>query len=73
MALLSSFVFQEKSESTPVLTDRLQKGQDKIVEIAKRLASVQRDCGLDVSQEEYLGNLKFGLVEVVYEWARGMV
>lgn len=30
-------------------------------------------CGLNQTVEEYVGELNFGLVEVVYEWARGMV
>jgi len=72
VALLSCFVFQEKSDSEPVLTDRLQKGRDKIIAVTRRLASVQHKCGLDIVEEDYVSNLKFGLVEVVYEWARGM-
>lgn len=27
---------------------------------------------MDTTVEEYVDELKFGLVEVVYEWARGM-
>lgn len=30
-------------------------------------------CGLNQTVEEFVGELNFGLVEVVYEWARGMV
>lgn len=30
-------------------------------------------CGLSQTVEEFVGELNFGLVEVVYEWARGMV
>jgi len=72
VALLSCFVFQEKSENEPVLTDKLQKGKEKILQIAEHLAVVQRQYGLDISVEDYLKTLNFGLVEVVYEWARGM-
>lgn len=73
VALLSCFVFQEKSQSEPVLTDKLQKGKEKIQKITERLGKTQRDCGLDLAVEEYVRGLNFGLVEVVYEWARGMV
>ena len=37
------------------------------------IARVERECGLDSSDEDALSVLKFGLVEVVYEWARGKV
>jgi antiviral helicase SKI2 len=36
------------------------------------LAEVQNQHGLDIRPEESVLNLKTGLVEVVYEWARGM-
>ncbi|OWK13263.1 hypothetical protein Celaphus_00014434 [Cervus elaphus hippelaphus] len=35
-------------------------------------AEVQAACGLNQTVEEFVGELNFGLVEVVYEWARGM-
>lgn len=41
--------------------------------MAKRIGEVQEACGLNQTVEEFIGELKFGLVEVVYEWARGMV
>jgi len=41
--------------------------------VATRVAEVQTACKVPVPEDEYLGRLKFGLVEVVYEWARGMV
>jgi len=44
-----------------------------MLEIGERLLELQNECGLDLSRHDYLRNLNFGLVEVVYEWARGMV
>ncbi|RKO93308.1 NUC185 domain-containing protein, partial [Blyttiomyces helicus] len=72
VALLSCFVFQEKSQSEPVLTPKLEKGVAKIKEIALRVADIQQSCGLSVRADDALANLRFGLVEVVYEWARGL-
>lgn len=42
------------------------------METAERVAYTQRSCGLDVTVEDFVGSLHFGLVEVVYEWGRGM-
>ncbi|TPX59484.1 hypothetical protein SpCBS45565_g07719 [Spizellomyces sp. 'palustris'] len=72
VALLSCFVFQEKTQSEPALTPRLETGVKTIIEIGTRVAEVQRNCGLDVRLEDVMAGLKFGLVEVVYEWARGL-
>lgn len=72
VALLSCFVFQEKSQSEPVLTTKLLQGVEKIKQVTTMVAQTQRSVGLDILVEDALGNLKFGLVEVVYEWARGL-
>ena len=41
--------------------------------IARSLGRLQRDHGLPIDPEENIKlNLNFGLVDVVYEWARGV-
>ncbi|KAI8903183.1 NUC185 domain-containing protein [Gorgonomyces haynaldii] len=72
VALLSLFVFQEKSESEPVLTPRLEDAVSRIQIKAQEIALIQRECGLDIVVQDYINSLKLGLVEVVYEWARGL-
>ncbi|CAG7851695.1 DExH-box ATP-dependent RNA helicase DExH11 {ECO:0000305}; AltName: Full=AtHELPS {ECO:0000303/PubMed:21535471}; AltName: Full=Protein SKI2 homolog {ECO:0000303/PubMed:22511887}; Short=AtSKI2 {ECO:0000303/PubMed:22511887} [Serendipita indica DSM 11827] len=68
-ALLSCFVFQEKSEVEPVLTPTLAKGREEILVVADRVGRIQDYH--KVSAEDFEKKLKFGLVEVVYEWAKG--
>jgi antiviral helicase SKI2 len=72
VALLSCFVFQEKSQSEPILTPRLETGVNKIVELTQRIANVQKGYGLQITAQDAVEQLHFGLVEVVYEWARGL-
>lgn len=48
------------------------QGKEDILTLAKMIGETQRDCGVDMPVDEYIRTLKFGLVEVVYEWARGM-
>jgi len=70
VALLSAFLFQEKTEVEPELTPRLREGRDILVTISDRIGSVQdrwRVAGADPRS-----TLKFGLMEVVYQWAKGM-
>jgi antiviral helicase SKI2 len=71
VALLSCFVFQEKTDVEPAIPPKLEQGRDAIIAISDRVARTQ-DLH-KVAVEDFRSNLKFGLVEVVYEWAKGMV
>jgi len=71
-ALLSCLVFQQRNCSAPELTPALEQGVKDIKSIATRIGQIQVDCGLLQPVGEYVDSFKFGLVEVVYEWARGM-
>ncbi|ODN81482.1 hypothetical protein L202_01906 [Cryptococcus amylolentus CBS 6039] len=70
VALLSIFVFVEKTESQPIIPTKLQDGLDVIFRIADEVERVQDEC--QVQHDEFATKYKPGLVEVVYEWARGM-
>ena len=76
-ALLSAFVFQEKSDiQLDEILARMPASFLPLVDSARanatHAAEVQRQAGLDVSVEDFLrDHLNFGLVEVVYEWASG--
>ncbi|KAI0476322.1 DSHCT domain-containing protein [Xylariaceae sp. FL0804] len=74
-ALLSAFVFQEKTESVPRLTGPLERGMQAIVAISEKVNAVQTERQVIQSAEDsndFVSRPRFGLVEVVYEWARGM-
>lgn len=72
VALLSCFTFQEKATVEPTLTKTLSDGVEVIKRIASQVAEVQLECGLRVPVDVFLdAELRFGLVEVVWEWARG--
>lgn len=71
MALLSCFVFQEKTDVEPVIPPKLEEGRDAIIAISDRVGRLQDKH--KVATEEFRSKLNFGLAEVVYEWAKGMV
>ncbi|GAP87983.1 putative dshct domain-containing protein [Rosellinia necatrix] len=74
-ALLSAFVFQEKTDSVPNLTGNLERGMKTIIEISEKVNTVQTDRQVIQSSEDsndFVSRPRFGLMEVVYEWARGM-
>ncbi|KAF9362084.1 hypothetical protein BGX26_004169 [Mortierella sp. AD094] len=72
VALLSCFVCQEKNASEPTLTPQLAKGKEMILAIELKMALVQKAHGLESATAPGTSALRFGLTEVVYEWARGM-
>ncbi|OJD17841.1 hypothetical protein AJ78_02082 [Emergomyces pasteurianus Ep9510] len=75
VALLSAFVFQEKTDSVPTLTPRLEKGKEAIIKISEKVNDFQIQHQVILSSEDsndFASKPRFSLVEVVYEWARGM-
>lgn len=72
-ALLSGLVCQSSGDTGEQLPSTLKQGVERVRAVAKRIGEVQVACGLNQTVEEFVGELNFGLVEVVYEWARGMV
>ncbi|KAF6221727.1 hypothetical protein HO133_001695 [Letharia lupina] len=75
VALLSAFVFQEKTEAEPTLTPHLEKGKETIIAISEKVNAFQTQHQVILSSDDsndFVSRPRFGLVEVVYEWARGM-
>ena len=75
VALLSSFVFQEKTDTVPNMTPALERGQETIVRISEKVNHFQTLHQVILSADDsndFVSRPRFGLVEVVYEWARGM-
>lgn len=75
VALLSCFVFQERTDSAPNLTPALENGIETIVKISEKVNRFQTAHQVILSSDDsndFVSRPRFGLVEVVYEWARGM-
>uniref|UniRef100_A0A3Q0SIS1 SKI2 subunit of superkiller complex n=1 Tax=Amphilophus citrinellus TaxID=61819 RepID=A0A3Q0SIS1_AMPCI len=71
-ALLSCLVFTQNTQVEPHITNTLQEGINQVLTVAQRIGELQRECGIPQTAEEFVGQFKFGLTEVVYCWARGM-
>ncbi|KAG5518298.1 hypothetical protein PMAC_003094 [Pneumocystis sp. 'macacae'] len=63
VALLSAFVFEEKTESVPSISPHLEK-----INFIQEKYQISSLC----DSLNFESKARFGLVEVVYEWARGM-
>lgn len=76
VALLSCFVYEGRTndeEDIPI-TPRLDKGKHRILEIVEKLTKVYIDHRilLTSDEEEFTTRKRFALMNVVYEWGRGM-
>ncbi|KAL0030068.1 hypothetical protein WJX79_004816 [Trebouxia sp. C0005] len=73
VAVLSALVFQEKSDvEAAAATPALAEARETVIALTRQAGKVQQECGLDILPDEFArGVLKWGLMEVVYEWARG--
>lgn len=75
VALLSAFVFQEKTDVEPRLTASLEKGKEMIIEISEKVNAFQIQHQVILSSDDsndFVSRPRFGLIEVVHEWALGM-
>ncbi|RWS27306.1 superkiller viralicidic activity 2-like 2 [Leptotrombidium deliense] len=70
-ALLSCFVFEEKTEKTEKLTDELAKPLRQMQELAKRIATVSKEAKLDIDENAYVESFRPNLMDVVYAWSKG--
>jgi antiviral helicase SKI2 len=72
VALLASLVFQEKNASPPTLQGSLKVACDRAKELAFTAGEIQAAQGIQIAPDEFVETtMRFGLSEVVYEWAKG--
>jgi antiviral helicase SKI2 len=86
-ALLSTMIFEErlhgsgsdeldsivKMRRLHMPTPRLDDARHQCLDIGEGLAALQMQCGVATTTDEFIeATFNFGLVDVVFEWARGM-
>ncbi|XP_033636564.1 exosome RNA helicase MTR4-like [Asterias rubens] len=71
VALLSCFVFEEKSKNTPRLSEQLSGPLRQMQDSARRIAKVSVEAKLQVEEEDYVESFKPQMMDVVFAWANG--
>lgn len=71
LALLSCFVFEEKSGDMPKLTEELSGPLFIMQETAKRIAKISKEAKLEIDPEQYVDSFKPHLMDVVCSWSKG--
>ncbi|KAF6013988.1 ATP-dependent RNA helicase mtr4 [Brettanomyces bruxellensis] len=70
-ALLSCFVFEERSNEVPRLTPELAEPLKTLREMATKIAKVSRECKIDMIEKDYVESFRYELMEVVLSWCKG--
>ncbi|KAK2180911.1 hypothetical protein NP493_420g03012 [Ridgeia piscesae] len=71
-AVFSSVVFQGRRYDKIKEQSSLANVKEKFLEIATNIGELQHDCGLDIQVEDYVDEFNFDLMDIVFEWARGV-
>ena len=70
-ALLSCFIFEEKSHEEVQLKEELAKPYREILAQARTIAKVSSECKVLLNEDDYVKSFKYELMEVVYAWTHG--
>lgn len=70
-ALLSCFVFTEKSEQQVKLKEDLAAPLRVMQETARRIAKVSKESRLEINEDEYVQSFKVEMMDAVLQWCRG--
>jgi len=70
-ALLSCFVFAEKSEQQTKLKEELAAPLRVLQEMARRIAKVAQESKLAINEQDYVKSFKVELMDAVMQWCRG--
>jgi len=71
VALMSCFVFQEKTDSAAKISEDLSGPLRQIQDIARRVAQVSKDSKMEINVDDYVAQFKPDLMEVTRSWCQG--
>lgn len=71
MALMSCFVFEEKSDSVQRLADELAGPLRSLQDAARKIATISQECKLPIDVDEYVEKFKPHIMDIVFAWCKG--
>lgn len=71
VALLSTFVCDERSNEAPRTADELSGPLRQMQDLARRIAKIAVECKLDMNEDSYVEKFKPFLMDVVLAWCKG--
>ncbi|KAJ8305287.1 hypothetical protein KUTeg_015832 [Tegillarca granosa] len=70
-ALVSCFVFDEKANEMPKLTEALSGPLRLMQDTARRIARVSREAKIDIDEEVYVESFRPHMMDIVNAWCNG--
>lgn len=70
-AVMSLFIFEERVNDDPVLTEDLQQALREVQRQARIIAKVSIESKMSTNEEEYVQSFKWQLMPVILAWANG--
>ncbi|XP_066261007.1 exosome RNA helicase MTR4 [Euwallacea similis] len=70
-ALLSCFVCDERVNETVRLTEELSGPLRQMQDLARRIAKVSNEARLPIDEDQYVGQFKPHLMDIVFAWSNG--
>ena len=70
-AVMSCFVFEERVNESPTLTEDMSRALREIQRQARVIAKVSIESKLTLNEEEYVQSFKWQLMPAIYAWATG--
>ncbi|GMM28643.1 ATP-dependent RNA helicase [Martiniozyma asiatica (nom. inval.)] len=70
-ALLSCFVFQERSKEERKPNPELDGPYRALTEMARKVAKISKECKLEIVEKDYVESFRGELMTVVYSWCKG--
>jgi len=70
-ALLSCFVFQERSKETPRLKPELAEPLKQMQEMASKIAKISKESKIEIVEKDYIETFRPELMEIVFSWCKG--
>eukprot|EP00882_Tetradesmus_deserticola_P026494 GHRQ01029238.1.p2 GENE.GHRQ01029238.1~~GHRQ01029238.1.p2 ORF type:complete len:152 (+),score=83.76 GHRQ01029238.1:82-537(+) len=71
LALVSCLTPTDKTNEEVAIAKQLADPLRQLQDAARGIASLSREAGLEVDEEEYLGSFRPSLMDVFYSWSKG--
>lgn len=69
---MSCLVYTDsKSEGKPPKEDKLSGPFEKLIETAKKVATIMEESNIEIKKEEYVQKFAPEMMEVTYKWCQG--
>lgn len=70
-AVLTCLFPQDKTKMAVKVSEELMKAFDRVKQLALRVSTVEKECGLEVEPEQYAETFKTNMMQLTYEWCSG--